>query len=32
MQVLFSNRRGNGQQPEVGFEKIDAFSTLQLSR
>jgi 2,3-diketo-5-methylthio-1-phosphopentane phosphatase/methylthioribulose-1-phosphate dehydratase len=32
MQVLFSHRRGNGQQPEVGFEKIDAFSTLQLSR
>lgn len=32
MQVLFSNRRDNLQVPEAGFEKIDTFSTLQLSR
>ena len=32
MQVLLSNRRGNGQSAEAGFEKIESFSTLQLSR
>ena len=31
LQVLFSDRPGNPQRAEVGFERITSFSTLQLS-